>query len=297
MEPFLLEKLIKDFIYFEEFGDGKSLNTIKSFKKDLGQLRDYLSKKENINNPKDIKEMALRGFLVELQKENIGKRSLNRKISSLRTFFKYLKNQGYIEKNPTILLTGPAFKADLPEILTKEEIDRIREVIDIEKTNGIRDRLIVELLYSSGIRTSELLSLGESLFDLEKRQLRVTGGKQPRIVFFSERTREYFKRYVESKKKKYRAKYTADILFVNGSGTRLSDRSLRRIIERYAKKAEIQKEISPHTFRHTFGVYMLTHGMGLMHLQELMGHVSVESTKIYEEFVNKPKILKGYNNY
>lgn len=297
MESVLLDKLIKDFIYFEEFGEGKSLNTIKSFKKDLGQLRDYLGKKEKVNHPRDIGEMTLRGFLVELQKEDIGKRSMNRKISSLRTFFKYLKTHGHIEKNPTILLTGPAFKAALPEILTKEEIDRLREVIDIKKTNGLRDRLIIEFLYSSGIRTSELLSLGESLFDMERRQVRIANGKQPRIIFFSERTREYFNRYVESKKKKYGEKYTADILFVNGSGTRLSDRSLRRIVERYAKKAGIKKEISPHTFRHTFGVHMLSNGMKLIYLQELMGHVSIESTKLYEEFINRPKILKGYNNY
>lgn len=292
-----LLKLIKDFIYYEEFGQGKSINTIKSFKRDLGQLREYLEGLGRDIAPHEIDEMMLRGFLMELQRENIGKRSLNRKLSSLRGFFKYLKGQGVIEKNPTLLLTGPSFHTKQPEILTLSEVNALREVIDTKKANGLRDRLIVELLYSSGIRANELLALSENLFDLERRQLKVASGKQPRMVFFSERAREYYIRYIEAKKEKYRGKYTPDILFVNGSGTRLSDRSLRRIIDRYVKRAGIEKEISPHTFRHTFGVYMMEHGMEILYLQELMGHVSIESTRVYEEMVGKPKILKGYGNW
>jgi len=291
-----LPKLIKDFIYYEEFGQGKSINTIKSFKKDLGQLSEYLEGLGKDIEAKDIDEMMLRGLLLELQKEKISKRSLNRKLSSLRGFFKYLKSQGVVKKNPTLLLSGPSFHTKKPEILSVQEIQDLREVIDIKKANGIRDRLIVELLYSSGIRANELLSLSENLFDLERRQLKVAAGKQPRMVFFSERAREYYMRYIEAKKEKYRERYSPDILFVNGSGTRLSDRSLRRIIDRYVVKAGLVKEISPHTFRHTFGVYMLEHGMNILYLQELMGHVSIESTRVYEEMVGKPKILKGYRN-
>jgi len=291
-----LLKLIKDFVYYEEFGQGKSINTIKSFKRDLSQLREYLEGLGRDITPGDIDEMMLRGFLMELQREKISKRSLNRKLSSLRGFFKYLKGQGIIEKNPTILLTGPSFHTKQPEILSLSELNSLREVIDTKKANGIRDRLIVELLYSSGIRANELLALSENLFDLERRQLKLASGKQPRMVFFSERAREYYIRYIEAKKEKYRGKYTPDILFVNGSGTRLSDRSLRRIIDRYVERAAIDKEISPHTFRHTFGVYMMEHGMDILYLQELMGHVSIESTRVYEEMVGKPKILKGYGN-
>lgn len=290
-----LLKLIKDFIYYEEFGQGKSINTIKSYRRDLGQLFEYIEGLERNLKLEDIDEMMLRGFLIELQREKISKRSLNRKLSSMRGFFKYLKIQEILEKNPTLLLSGPAFHTKKPEVLSLDEIDSIREVIDTSKANGLRDRLIIELLYSSGIRASELLAISENLFDLERRQLKVSTGKQPRMVFYSERTREYYLRYIEAKKEKYKEKYTSDILFVNGSGTRLSDRSLRRIIDRYVKKAKItDKEVSPHTFRHTFGVYMVQHEMDILYLQELMGHVSIESTRIYEEMVGRPKILKGY---
>lgn len=291
-----LDKYIKDFIYYEEFGQGKSINTIKSFKRDLTQLRNYMEHHHLGVGVEDIDELMLRGFLRELQGEKTSKRSLNRKLSSMRGFFKYLKNHSVVDKNPTMLLSGPTFHTKKPEVLSLDEINLIREVIDTSKANGIRDRLMVELLYSSGIRANELLALSEGLFDLDNRQLRVVGGKQPRMVFFSERTREYYRRYIEAKKLKYREKYNPDILFVNGSGTRLSDRSLRRIIDRYVGKASIEKEVSPHTFRHTFGVYMLEHGMNILYLQELMGHVSIESTRVYEEMVGKPKILKGYGS-
>lgn len=290
-----LLKLIKDFIYYEEFGQGKSINTIKSYRRDLGQLFEYIEGLERNLKLEEIDEMMLRGFLIELQREKISKRSLNRKLSSIRGFFKYLKAKEVLDKNPTLLLSGPAFHTKQPEVLSLDEIDSLREVIDTSKANGLRDRLIIELLYSSGIRASELLALSENLFDLERRQLKVSSGKQPRMVFYSERTREYYTRYIEAKKEKYKEKYTSDILFVNGSGTRLSDRSLRRIIDRYVKKAKItDKEVSPHTFRHTFGVYMVQHEMDILYLQELMGHVSIESTRIYEEMVGRPKILKGY---
>ncbi|HAS79476.1 MAG TPA: integrase, partial [Fusobacteriaceae bacterium] len=163
----------------------------------------------------------------------------------------------------------------------------------ISKTNGIRDRLIIELLYSSGIRAGELLSLGENIVDLEAREIKIVGSSS-RTVFFSMITSKYLKEYLIAKKEKYGEKYNSDIIFVNGSGTRLSDRSLRRIIDRYAKKAMLKKDISPHTFRHTFGVYLLEKGMNVHFLQELMGHTSPESTRIYEEhmIVNRRNIFE-----
>ena len=129
--------------------------------------------------------------------------------------------------------------------------------------------------------------------DLEAREIKIVGSSS-RTVFFSMITSKYLKKYLIAKKEKYGEKYNSDIIFVNGSGTRLSDRSLRRIIDRYAKKAMLKKDISPHTFRHTFGVYLLEKGMNVHFLQELMGHTSPESTRIYEEhmIVNRRNIFE-----
>lgn len=280
-----IEKDIKDFLYFEEFGNNKSPNTIKSMKKDLFQLAEYLNEIEKVNNCMAIDSVMIRGFIINLQENGITKRTINRKLSSLRSFFKYLVREKRINQSPVEVIASPSFYSQKPDILTLEEINKLREVISLKNANGLRDRLILELLYSSGITSVEMLGVGEGVFDLDKRELYVSNGKSRRVVFFSERTREFFKRYIKAKKEKYKEKYNPDILFVNGSATRLSDRSLRRIIDRYAVKAGIEREISPYSFRHTFAVHMLSHGMDILYLKELMGHVTLESTKVYQELI------------
>lgn len=285
-----LELNIKDYLYFAEFGENKSLNTVMSLRRDLSQLLEYLVNIEKVLNSKEITSVMMRGFLIYLQEKNVSKRSINRKLSSLRSFFKYLVKNRIIYQSPVQMIASPDFCAQKPDFLTLEEINKLREVISLKTANGIRDRLMVELLYSSGITTTEMLNLGENVFDLDKRELYVTNGKSKRVVFFSNRVRKFFKDYVEAKKEKYGSKYNSDILFVNGSGTRLSDRSLRRIIDRYSVKAGLNKEISPYTFRHTFALHMLRHGMDILFLKELMGHVTIDSTKVYENMINDPSV-------
>lgn len=285
MERGYIEKDIKDFLYFAEFGDNKSPNTIKSMKKDLIQLAEYLKQIEKIEKSMEIDSVMVRGFILQLQESGITKRTINRKLSSIRSFCKYLVKNKIVNQSPVEVIASPSYYVEKPDILTLEEINRLRNVISLKNTNGLRDRLILELLYSSGITSVELLGLGEKVFDLDRRELYVTNGKSNRVVFFSERTREFFKQYIESKKEKYKERYSLDILFVNGSATRLSDRSLRRIIDRYALKAGIEREISPYSFRHTFAVHMLSNGMDILYLKELMGHVTLESTKVYQELI------------
>ncbi len=282
-----LELLFKEFIYYLEYEKERSLNSIKSFKSDLKQFGEFLSTREELEKLEDITRFTIRSFINWIQKQNVGKRSSNRKLSTLRAFFKYLVDIEKIDKNPALLVDFPNYEIETPDRLSLKEIEEIRESIFNFTINGQRDRLIFELLYSSGITSQELLSLGEGVFNLGIRELKVINGKHSRTVFFSERARESFERYVSVKKEKYKEKYNKDILFVNSSGTRLSDRSLRRIIEKYARKAGIKREISPYIFRHTFAVYMLEKGMDIHYLKELMGHSSVEVTKIYEVLIKK----------
>ena len=292
MDFALFEKHIKEFLFYSEFTEEKSRNTIISIKKDLEQLTEYLAEEKDIEDIEKISPIMIRGFLLKLQKDNIGKRSLSRKLSSVKTFFRYLKKNEIIKKDPTHTI-APSFQVETPDILSLDEIQKLREVININKCSGLRDRLILELLFSSGITSQELLSLGESVFNLEERELVVVSGKNSRIVFFSERAKEFFKRYIEAKKEKFKDKYNPDILFVNNSATRLSDRSLRRLIDRYALVANITREISPYSFRHTFGAYMISHGMDIFFLKELLGHTNIETTKMYQEIIKKPTILKS----
>lgn len=290
----MFQKIIKNFLFYSEFTENKSENTIKSLKKDLEQLEEYL-KDNMIENFEDVSSVDLRGFIVRLQKNRISKRSMSRKISSIRVFFRYLKDNDLINKNSAELIIAPSFQVEIPDVLVMEEIEKLRKIIDISKYNGIRDRLILEFLFSSGITPMELIMLSEGAIDLEKREAVVKNGKQIRVVFFSETARKYLKLYIEAKKIKYTDKYTKNIIFINGGGTRLSDRSLRRLLVKYGKKAEIKKEVNPFIFRHTFGSYMLSHGMNINYLKELMGHKNIETTKMYQELLKKPTVLKNLN--
>ena len=267
---------VEKFLYYEEVVIGKSYNTIKSYRKDLIQFISYLKENENIENFDEVETMTFRSFIAFLNSDNkdgqknkeveknISKRSINRKISALRTFFKYLQEKKVIKTNKVMYITMPKFEKELPNVLTKDDINKIRDAINTEKIIGIRDRLIVELLYSSGIRASELIGKGN----------------KERITFFSENARKWLKLYIEEKKIKYE-NYDKNVVFVNSRGQKLTDRSLRRLISEYAKKAQIQKEVTPHVFRHSFATELLNNGVDIRYLQELLGHSSIATTQVY----------------
>lgn len=277
----MLRVWLKEYLLEERVLHNKSDNTIRAYRKDILQLLDFL---DRLNlEIKAIKEKHLKDFLKNLRLDNIGKRSINRKLSSIKGYYRFLEKKGYIKENPSTHLENSEFKTNLLPIFSKSDILKIREVLAQETFNILRDRLIVELLYSSGIRAAELLNLSEGLFNFEEREFKVTG-KSERVVFYSKTCGEILAKYLESKKQQFGEDYKREILFVNNSQGRLSDRSLRRIVDRIVKKAEIKKELSPHSFRHSFGAYMVHKGMNLHYLQELMGHSSMESTKIYLEY-------------
>ncbi|MGL4733388.1 MAG: tyrosine-type recombinase/integrase [Fusobacteriaceae bacterium] len=288
-----IKREAKNFLYFLELGEGRSHNSIRSIRSDLEQFCNFLESHRKDCSLREIDQFIVRGFIDFLSKQNVGKRSINRKISTLRTFFKHLQKREVIGKNPILLVDFPEFEAEAPEFITLKELYKIRESIETDSVNGLRDRAMFELLYSSGITSQELLKLGESVINFEGRELKIFDGKISRVVFFSERAAEYIKRYIEKKKIKYGEKYSRDILFVNGSATRLSARSLRRILDRYVEKGELKKEVTPHMLRHTYALYLLAKGMNIKFVHELLGHSTLDFTKKYYEVL---KNFKSANN-
>ncbi|MGL5965300.1 MAG: tyrosine-type recombinase/integrase [Fusobacteriaceae bacterium] len=288
-----LKREVKSFLYFLELGEDRSHNSIRSIRSDLEQFCKFLENYKDECSLKEIDQFVVRSFINFLSKNMVGKRSVNRKISTLRTFYKHLQKREIVDKNPMLLVDFPEFEAEAPEFVTLKEIEKLRESIEVDTVNGLRDRAMFEVLYSSGITSQELLKLGESVINFDNREFKIYNGKVSRIVFFSERALEYLKRYIENKKIKYGEKYSKDILFVNGSGTRLSARSLRRIIDRYVEKGELKKEITPHMLRHTYALYLLAKGMEMKFVHELLGHSTLEFTKKYNEIL---KNFKSANN-
>jgi len=288
-----ITKLMMDFLYISEFSENKKLNTVRAMKKDLNQFNDYLQNVEKIYEISKVTSILIRGFLLYLKGKKVTSRSINRKISTLRGFFKYLKKSERIKESPVENISFYSFETEEPDILTLDEINGLREVINIENLSGIRDRLMLELLYSSGITSTEMLLVGENFFNTEKRELKVYNGKSGRMVFFSERTKMFYEEYIKKKREHFKEKYNHNVVFVNSYGTRLSDRSLRRIIDRYAAMVDFTREISPYSFRHTFAMHMLIHGMNINFLKTLMGHVTIESTLVYENLLYKRGLKNG----
>ena len=291
---------VDKFLYYEEVILGKSFNTIRGYRRDLLQFMEYLEEYEEIHNFEEIEMMTFRSFIAYLNSpkrlekdENtkdmkkkaklkpVSKRSINRKISALRTFFKYLQEIKVIETNKASYINVPRFEKELPNVINRDDLNRLRHVISTEKITGIRDRLIIELLYSSGLRSIELINLSEFIIDIEEREIRVVGkGNKERITFFSENAKKWLIKYIEEKKKQY-ANYTREVLIVNSKGKKLTTRSLRRLISAHAHEAGIEKEITPHVFRHSFATELLNNGVDIRYLQELLGHSSIAATQIY----------------
>lgn len=299
-----LKTYVDKFLYYEEVITGKSYNTIKSYKKDIMQFIDYLDEYEEIDEFQNVETITFRSFIAYLNSKNkendderkvVSKRSINRKISALRTFFKYLQEKKIVKTNKVNYIIMPKFEKELPNVLGREDINKLREAVNTSKITGIRDRLIIELLYSSGIRASELIDLNEYMINIEERELRVIGkGNKERITFFSENSKKWLEKYIEEKKRKY-SNYSKDVVFTNSRGEKLTTRSLRRLIADYAKKAGLQKEVTPHVFRHTFATELLNNGVDIRYLQELLGHSSISTTQVYTH-VSKALLKDVYMN-
>ena len=298
-----LNTQLEKFIYYEEVILGKSYNTIKSYKKDILQFIEYIDKNEGIKDFDEVEIITFRSFIAYLNSDSnendekssssVGKRSINRKISALRTFFKYLNEQEIIKNNKVGYISMPKFEKGLPTVLNKDDIDKIRAVINTDKITGVRDRLIVELLYSSGIRASELIDMSEHMINMSEREIRVIGkGDKERITFFSQNAEKWLKHYIDLKKRDYK-NYDSSVIFVNSRGEKLNSRSLRRLITDYAKKADINKEVTPHVFRHSFATTLLNKGVDIRYLQELLGHSSISTTQIYTH-VSKALLREVY---
>ena len=298
-----LNTQLEKFIYYEEVILGKSYNKIKSYKKDILQFIEYIDKNEGIKDFDEVEIITFRSFIAYLNSDSnendekssssVGKRSINRKISALRTFFKYLNEQEIVKNNKVGYISMPKFEKGLPTVLNKDDIDKIRAVINTDKITGVRDRLVVELLYSSGIRASELIDMSEHMINMSEREIRVIGkGNKERITFFSQNAEKWLKHYIDLKKRDYK-NYDSSVIFVNSRGEKLNSRSLRRLITDYAKKADINKEVTPHVFRHSFATTLLNKGVDIRYLQELLGHSSISTTQIYTH-VSKALLREVY---
>ena len=281
---------IDKFINYLNIEKNYSRYTLINYSVDLNDFYSYMVEngKENIDI-KHIDYFVLRKFLSTLSAKNLKKRTISRKISTLKSFFKFLVREGAINHNPAVSLIYPKMEKNLPVFMTEKQI---MEVLDMPKGDSIyqlRDKAILEFLYSSGARASELVSLKIDDVDLIGSVAKVKGkGSKERLLLLGEPAVRAIKQYLDRRNDK------CPYLFINHRGSRLTDRGLRDIIHRYIKNASLPLKISPHTFRHTFATHLLNRGADLRSVQELLGHSSIATTQIYTH-LTIDSLKKVYN--
>lgn len=251
-----------------------SPHTMRAYTKDLEEFLSFTDKK-----PQDIDNLDIRGFLASLHYRKLKKSSIARKLATIRSFFKYLHREGIVKKNPAKLVSSPKVPKSLPRFLTVDEAFALMDSPKGDTFQASRDKAILELLYSSGLRVSELTTLDINDFDIKESLVRVKGkGKKERIIPIGSKAVEAMENYLPERillKKKSQA------LFLNNRGGRLTQRSIRRIVDKYGRMVALKGHLSPHALRHTFATHLLHGGADLRAIQELLGHSSLSTTQKY----------------
>lgn len=271
-----MQRHIDKFINYLKVEKNASNHTIINYSVDLEVFKNFIGDKD-IGS---IDHLALRRFLAELRTKNYSKRTIARKLASLRSLFRFLFREGYIKKNPITAISTPKLDKKLPVFLDTAKIDRLLAAPSDKDLAGLRDRALLETLYSSGLRVSELVGLDIDDVDFISGVIKVMGkGAKERIVPIGEPALAAITKYMD---KRGQEKIRDDkAVFLNSRGTRMTDRSVRRILDTHIKACSIVEHISPHSLRHSFATHLLDRGADLRSVQELLGHMNLSTTQIY----------------
>ena len=285
--------LLTKFIEYLKYERHYSPNTIIAYDDNISKFLEYLDSIK-INDIKDVEYNNIRKYINELYNENYTAKSICRHISSLRSFFKYLLNNSYIKNNPMTLITNPKIEKKLPKYINYEDIEKILNYPDLKTNIGIRDTLILELLYVTGIRVSELTNIKLNDININDKTINIIGkGNKERIVMYGTRCQNLLDKYL-----KIRPNYIKepiDYLILSKRGKQINTREIRKIINDISASCHFDMNISPHTFRHTFATHMLNEGADLRSVQKLLGHENLSTTTIYTHLSNE-KLRKEYLN-
>ena len=272
--------LLDEYHFYLKMEKSLSENTIEGYERDLQKLFDYLA--EAHIQPQDVEERHLRDFIIEIAEIGINERSQARLISSIRSFYKFLIYKDKITVDPTELLQSPKIGLRLPEVLSLSEIDRIIEAIDLTKPEGQRNKAIIEVLYGSGLRVSELISLNLSNIYFDEGYMLVLGkGNKQRLVPLSDESKKQIGFWIMDRNHLNIKKGNEDFLFLNRRGSKLTRAMIFTIIKELAVVAGSHKNVSPHTFRHSCATHLLENGANLRAIQQLLGHESITTTELY----------------
>ena len=301
----MLHTQLEQFFEHLRYERNVSKHTLRNYLSDLGQFHEFLAPRKKDGSQKEvpvkhIDHITIREWLAELHAEGKKKTSVARKLASLRTFFQFLVREGYLEVNPAKLVTTPRIEKKLPSHLSTEDAIRFIETPDTTTDLGKRDRAILEFLYATGIRVSELVGIDMRDVMFKEKMVRVTGKRnKQRILPFGEPALQALMQYINEARPAFLnncppVERDDKPVFLNYKGTRISTRSVGRMVDKYIKLNPEIKNISPHSLRHSFATHMLDSGADLRDIQELLGHARLSTTQIYTQ-VSMEKLIEVYD--
>lgn len=280
---------IESFIDYLSIERGLSPNTLQAYRRDLCQFRDWL-KKEFLQ----VDSALIGNYLATLRKKGNKSRTLNRKLSVVRMFYKFLYTEGKIDHNPVEGVSSPRLGRKIPSFLSEKEVEALLEAPSVDEEYGSRDRAILEVVYGAGLRISELVNLNLTDLNLKGGWVKVLGkGSKERIVPLGREACRWVRIYLRKRRIETTDKLS---LFCNRYGKRLSRQACWKITKKYSQKSGITKKISPHTLRHSFATHLLSRDADLRFVQELLGHTNISTTQIYTH-ITQERLKKVYKKY
>lgn len=268
-------KWIDSFINYLKYEKNFSEYTIKSYKIDLDEFYEFSSNKE-------VDFKLIKTYLKSLYEKKYKTKTISRKVSSLKSYFKYLESENLIKENPMRLISNPKIEKTLPNYLNYDDLEKLLSYPDIKTKYGLRDALILEMLYSSGIRVSELANMKIKDIDFHDKKILILGkGNKERYVYYGFKCEKLLKEYLKLEHK------NSEYLLIGKTKDKLNEREIRKVVTDTAKKAGIKVHVSPHTLRHTYATHMLNEGADLKSVGDLLGHESLSTTQIYTHVSNE----------
>jgi len=292
-----MEQLLDQFLHYLIVEKGLSKNTIDAYSHGLTRFLSHL-REQGVQEIQGAGKFHIRGFLLTLRRKNLNTKSIVRDLVAIRTFFRFLIQEGILESNPAEELESPKVATTLPEILTLKEIEQILEQPNLQTPLGIRDRAMLEMLYATGMRVSELTQLPTHQVNLEGGYVLVYGkGSKERIIPLGSEAMKWVTAYLETSRRILSKGKESPFLFVNRSGKGMTRQRFWKSLKEYARRAGLRKRITPHLLRHSFASHLLERGADLRSVQMMLGHVDISTTQIYTHVAGErlKKIHKQYH--
>lgn len=263
-----------------------SVNTELSYKRDLGKVCDYLTA-HGVTSFADVREAHLEGYMSYLEENHFSAATISRNVASVKALYHYMLREGIVTEDVSAVLRSPKIEKKLPEIMSTQEVVRLLEQPSGDSLKEIRDKAMLELLYATGIRVTELISLKITDVNIGMNFIMCRDGNKERVVPFGNMAKQAMVRYIDQARDAMMEGELSDVLFVNCSGQPMSRQGFWKLIKHYAKKAGIEADITPHTLRHSFAAHLVENGADLRSVQEMLGHSDISTTQIYANLNHK----------